>query len=152
MEDIFAQLIIFSKILLAAILGGAIGYERELKDKPAGLRTHMLVAAASSAIMLIGGNILIGYHDNDQIIADPIRIIQAIILGIGFIGGGLVTTEGGEVKNLTTAASILFIAIVGISVALDQFIIALLLTALSLFINSSLYRLENRIHDKRNEH
>lgn len=148
MEGIVTQLMLFGKVVLAAILGGIIGYERELKDKPAGLRTHMLVSAASCAIMLVGTHVLIGLHDSEQIMADPIRIIQAIILGIGFIGGGVVKTEGGEIKNLTTAASVLFVAIVGLSVALDQYIVAVLLTALSLFINSTLIWLEKRIHEE----
>jgi putative Mg2+ transporter-C (MgtC) family protein len=120
-----AQLL--GEMLLAMILGGAIGFEREKADKPAGLRTHMLVAGA--AALLTGlGYILVSQTGIEEtfIQTDPIRIIEAIITGVTFLGTGTIIRHRGknQVEGLTTAASLLLAAAVGISVALQQFVLA----------------------------
>ena len=122
------QLQILGEIVLAMLLGGAIGFEREAADKPAGLRTHMLVAG--SAAMLTGlGSVMVTRLGVDQsvISADPIRIIEAVITGITFLGAGTIIRKRdseNKIEGLTTAASLLLAAALGVAVALQQFVLA----------------------------
>jgi putative Mg2+ transporter-C (MgtC) family protein len=130
------QLQLLGEMLLAMILGGIIGYERETADKPAGLRTHMLVAGA--ATLLTGlGRVLVSQSGIEEafIQADPIRIVEAIITGVAFLGAGTILRRQGknQVEGLTTAASLLMAAAVGISVALQQFVLASGATVIVLF-------------------
>lgn len=116
-------------VAIAFALGGLIGIEREVKSKPAGLRTLMLVCGAVTLLAMLSHATLESFSaDRDIIMADPIRIIQAIVLGVSFLGAGVIAHAGTEVKNLTTSATILFTAGIGVAVALDQFIIACVLT------------------------
>lgn len=116
-------------VLIAMILGGLIGLERELVEKPAGLRTMMLVAGASAMLVglskiLVEGFLVEGY---DKILrADPVRIVEAIITGISFLGAGTIFRSGRDktIEGLTTAACILICSVIGISVALRQWILA----------------------------
>lgn len=121
------QLYLLGEMLLAMILGGLIGYEREAADKPAGLRTHMLVAGAAALLTGLGHVLVVQFGVEETFIrSDPIRIIEAIITGIAFLGAGTIVRHRGEneVEGLTTAASLLMAAAVGISVALQEFILA----------------------------
>lgn len=122
------ELTILGEMVLAMILGGIIGYERETADKPAGLRTHMLVAG--SAALLTGlGSILVAQLGIDEslVSADPIRMIEAVITGISFLGAGTIIRHRGknQVEGLTTAASLLLAGALGIAVALEQFILTI---------------------------
>ena len=124
------QIIILGKVALAILLGGLIGLERETIGKPAGMRTHMLIAGASTLFAALG-SVIINYFGEvtcgtDLVRSDPIRVIQAIALGISFIGAGTIMQhpERRKVIYLTSAASILFTAGVGIAVAVDQFFLA----------------------------
>jgi putative Mg2+ transporter-C (MgtC) family protein len=147
--DLNPQLQILLETLIAAILGGLIGYERELRNKPAGLRTYILVAASSCLLVNLGSMVIGNYQSDGQdelIMADPVRIIQAIILGIAFIGSGIIQrNEKGEVENLTTAALVLFTAIIGITVGLQQYILAASLTLASLLIAYVLKLVEDKL-------
>jgi len=137
------------EILLAMILGGAIGFEREVADKPAGLRTHMLVGGSAALLVVLGSFLLETYNarfTSELIRADPNRIIEAIIVGISFIGAGTIfrSEKGDQVEGLTTAASILFTAGIGIAVALRQLGIALGGTVLLLAVMRILGYVEHR--------
>lgn len=115
-------------VALAAGLGAVVGIEREFADKPAGLRTHMFVCAASTMLMLLGNSVLDQFQLSEgrqAISADPIRIIQAIVVGISFLGAGTIIHQGNvRVEGLTTAASILLTSGIGIAVAVGQIIFA----------------------------
>lgn len=129
------QLQILGNMVIAMIVGGVIGFEREVADKPAGLRTHMLVAG--SAALLTGlGNVLVPELSIDETLvrADPIRIIEAVITGISFLGAGTIIRNRGEnqIEGLTTAASLLLVASLGIGVALNQYVVTIGATALIL--------------------
>lgn len=129
------QIQILGNLVIAMILGGIIGFEREVAQKPAGLRTHMLVAG--SAALLTGlGHVLVPQMGIDEslIRADPIRMIEAIITGISFLGAGTIIHNRGEneIEGLTTAASLLLVASLGIGVALNQYIITVGATLLML--------------------
>ena len=128
---------ILGSVFLALILGGLIGVEREVADKPAGLRTHMLVAAASALLMDLGDVVITSFSGEtgqSVVQADPLRIIEAVAAGISFLGAGTILRRRGKshVEGLTTAASILFTAGVGVSVALSQYIVAIGSTILAL--------------------
>lgn len=137
MDTISLQLQILGYIAIAMVLGGIIGFERERADKPAGLRTHMLVAG-SAALMVGIGETIVTFMDVDSslIQTDPIRIIEAIITGISFLGAGtiLYRKDKGDVEGLTTAASLLFVAGVGIAVAIHQLFLAVGVTLLTLVV------------------
>lgn len=115
-------------IAVAAVIGGLLGLEREFADKPAGLRTHIFVSAGAALFMLMGNEIIDKYHLDTPVAglsADPIRIIQAIVIGISFLGAGTIVHQAGErVEGLTTAASIFFSAGLGIAVSLRQYTLA----------------------------
>lgn len=147
------QISILLEVLGAGILGGIIGFEREVSSKPAGLRTYIFIAI--SACLLVNlGSVLIDVYQQDEvgevIKADPIRIIEAVVVGISFIGGGLIIKykETGVVANLTTAALTLFTATIGISVALEQYILAICLTGVSLLISTVLVQFEKDVPKK----
>ena len=135
-----AELTVLLHVVIASVLSGLIGIEREKVDKPAGVRTNMLVGGAVSLLVALGEIIVVHFHEaglSEFISTDPTRIIQAIIVGISFIGAGMVLQIANEykIKYLTTAATILFSTGIGISVALRQYVIAIGVTAFILFIN-----------------
>lgn len=142
------------KVAVAMLLGGLIGLERELASKPAGLRTHMLVTG-SAALLVVLGDYMIQYYGSSSFIeaiqTDPIRIIEAIITGISFLGAGTIIFRRGEeiLEGLTTAASILFAAAIGITVALNQFLMAAILTVMVIITLYVLGYIENWIENLR---
>lgn len=135
-----AELGILLHIVIASVLAGLIGIEREWEDKPAGVRTHMLVGGSVALLVALGEIIVQRFYDiglTQFITTDPTRVIQAIIVGISFIGAGLVLQIEKEhkIKFLTTSATILFASGIGIAVALDQYYLAVGATLFILFIN-----------------
>jgi putative Mg2+ transporter-C (MgtC) family protein len=118
-------------IALAALLGGAIGFERETAEKAAGLRTHMLVAAAS-ALIVLGGELLL--QDRRSLAGDPARALHAVVTGIGFICAGTIlrNTDETRVRGLTTAASLFFVAGIGVMTGLQYLVVAVGGTVLAL--------------------
>jgi putative Mg2+ transporter-C (MgtC) family protein len=146
------QVIALGEILLAMVLGGAIGFERELAGKPAGLRTHMLVAGAAALFVALGNIVVATFLKSlpsDAIRSDPIRIIQAIIVGISFLGAGTIfrSPEEEHVVGLTTSAAVLFTAGIGIAVGLAQIFLAVIGTILLLVIVRLLGWAERRFID-----
>lgn len=137
--DISEQLLIFLDIIITCCLTAFIGIEREEADKPAGVRTNMIVGGASCLLVAIMPHLIelvdtVKY--SDQITADPIRVLQAIIIGIGFIGAGtIIKTDSTHIVGLTTAATLLFSAGIGITVASGLYVLAVAITLLLLFIN-----------------
>ncbi|MCO5185536.1 MAG: MgtC/SapB family protein [Anaerolineae bacterium] len=130
-----AQLTLLGIVFIATILGGVIGFDRELADKPAGLRTHMLVAATSALLVSLVNTIIPNLQiDTSLIRTDPIRTIEAVITGVTFLGAGTIIRNRSGVKGLTTAASLFFVAALGITVALEQFFLAVGLTILNLVV------------------
>ncbi len=147
----FSQLGILGEVALAMLLGGLIGFERELADKPAGFRTQMLVAGAAALLVGLGDALLARFATSQLVQSDPIRIVEAIVTGISFLGAGTIfrRSRSEQVEGLTTAASILLSAAVGISVALRQFTLAVGVTVLSLIVLRGLTIIEKRLWPKR---
>lgn len=108
-----------AKILLALILGSVIGLERKRGHKPAGLRTHALVCLGATLISIIS---------MDYFGGDPARIAAGVVTGIGFLGAGAIIAERGNVRGLTTAASLWVIAAVGLAVGAGAYILATIVT------------------------
>lgn len=141
-------------VALAALLGGLIGLERELADKPAGLRTHVFVAAAAALLVSLG-NPLVEFLRRDVggsvLQADPIRLVEAIVTGVSFLGAGTILrrTDNGGVEGLTTAASLLFTAVLGITVAVGHGILAGFATLGALVTLWLVGRLEVRLAARR---
>ena len=136
----------------AMVLGAAIGFERELADKPAGMRTHMLVAGASALLVLLG-DVLVAHFGTGLpgglIRSDPIRIIESIVTGVAFLGAGTIIRRGRDpVEGLTTAATVLFTAALGICVAVKQLVLAGGATLLALATLRLLGILETRLKRK----
>lgn len=126
-------------VAVAGLFGALIGFEREAANKPAGLRTHALLAAA--AALLVGlADILVEHFVTEStpslLRADPIRVVEAIVTGVAFLGAGTIFRHHDRdvVEGLTTAASLLLVAAVGIAVALGQLLLASLVTLLTLVI------------------
>ncbi len=129
------ELQILGIVALAALLGGLIGLDRELANKPAGFRTHMLVAASAALLISLANVILPNLDLNPDVVRlDPIRTIEAIVAGITFLGAGTIIRHKSDIEGLTTAASLLYVAALGIAVALSQFVLAIGLTILNLLI------------------
>jgi len=105
------------RIGAAAALGGVIGLERELDEKAAGLRTHMLVSIGAALFTMVGAY---GFHDflvngGSVVRADPGRIAAQVVTGIGFLGAGVIFRQGFTVRGLTTAASLWVVAAIGMA-------------------------------------
>ncbi len=140
MENLEVELRLLLHVMIASVLCGIIGYERGKVNKPAGIRTNMLVGGSVALLVMLGEVIVVYFSSlalEGIIRSDPIRIIQSIIIGISFIGAGMVLhiENKKEVKYLTSSATILFSSGVGISVALRQYILAVGVTLFILFIN-----------------
>src|SRR5687767_14836486 len=143
------QLEIVGEVALAMLLGGVIGFEREVADKPAGFRTQMLVAGAACLLVGLGDAMLLRFlaEGKSNVTGDPIRIVEAIVAGVSFLGAGTIFRRDAseQVQGLTTAASILLCAAVGISVALRQFVMAVGVTLLALIVLRGLTGVEKRL-------
>ena len=133
MEEIFADIIIDKSmlldILLAIVLGFAIGFEREITNKWAGLRTHMLVCLGSCIFTLLSIHAFPVYAHSPQ--ADPARIAAQILTGIGFIGGGTVLRHGYSIYGLTTAATLWITASIGMACGCGFTAMAIVCTVLA---------------------
>src|SRR3954447_9381194 len=122
------------RLVVAAALGAAIGFERELRDREAGMRTHLLVALGSCLFTLVSA-----YGFNEFLVqggsvvrADPSRIAAQIVTGIGFLGAGAIIRDGLSVRGLTTAASLWIVAAIGMSTRAGYYAAAIDATALTL--------------------
>jgi putative Mg2+ transporter-C (MgtC) family protein len=133
------------KLFLALLSGALVGIERERKDRPAGLRTHMVVSAGSTLITLVSIS-LAGASE------DRTRIAAQIVSGIGFLGAGTIFRSGNEVRGLTTAAGLWTVAGIGMAIAVGGTVLYLgLITAAAVFaINRWIGHLENQYF--RNRH
>jgi putative Mg2+ transporter-C (MgtC) family protein len=154
--EMSTELQILGKVALAALLGGAVGLEREFAEKPAGLRTHMLVGATAALFVMLASQMISSFEPQDIVTVDPVRVIEAIVVGVSFLGAGTIfkyTRQGeGIVEGLTTSASILAVAAIGIAVALDAFVLAVGVALLNLFINWGLmYMVGRAIQNKHKE-
>jgi putative Mg2+ transporter-C (MgtC) family protein len=131
------------RILLGAVLGAVIGFERERDNQPAGLRTHMILVIGATLAMVLSINL--GYlFARPGTPADPARLAAQVISGIGFLGAGAILRYGFNVKGLTTATSLWTMAIVGLAVGAGYYLVSVVTTALMLLVLGLLNVIENR--------
>jgi putative Mg2+ transporter-C (MgtC) family protein len=148
------QLGVLAEVGLACVLGGCIGLERELAGKPAGLRTHMMMAGASTLLVALGDVLLDHFgRDNEQglVQSDPMRIVGAVVTSASIVAAGTIfrRAEGGYVEGLTTAASLLLTSAIGIAVALRQFVLSVACVLMVVLILHVVGRLERYIERRR---
>jgi putative Mg2+ transporter-C (MgtC) family protein len=129
------ELAMVGQVLLAFVLGGVIGFEREASNKPAGLRTHMLVAGGTTMFTLAS---IYGFGGMRG--GDPSRVAAQIVSGIGFLGGGTIFRSGSEVRGLTTAATIWLVAAIGMLVGTGLYALAVASTVIAAVVLRFLHR------------
>jgi len=118
----WGELDIVLRLLIAALMGGLIGYEREHAEKPAGFRTHILVCVGSALFTIVS---VYGFVGENSLTNDPARIAAGIVVGIGFLGAGTILSRERGVVGLTTAASIWTVAAVGLAVGVGLYLVAI---------------------------
>ncbi len=123
------------RLVLAGVLAGVIGLEREQRDQEAGLRTHILVAGGACLFMIVGVYAWSDFTLSQRVgaVVDPSRVASYVVAGIGFLGGGAIIKYGANIKGLTTAASIWITAAIGVAVGVGMYGLAAVTTALVLF-------------------
>jgi putative Mg2+ transporter-C (MgtC) family protein len=138
------------RLLLASILGGVIGFERERLDWAAGLRTHMLVCVGAALAMIVSS---FGFHDvlgQPNIVLDPSRIAAQVVSGIGFLGAGTIMFLRHEViRGLTTAAGLWTVAAIGLTVGAGLYYTGIIATVIVLVVLAGLRPVERRFFRKR---
>jgi putative Mg2+ transporter-C (MgtC) family protein len=144
------RLSVLAKLLLATLLGGAIGLEREIAGKPAGLRTNILICVGAALFTQLSVDIAqIGVSPDGHPYGDTTRIAAQIVSGIGFLGAGAILHGEGAVVGLTTAATIWVVAAVGAAVGSGAYVDALGATALIMLVLVGLRPLERTLLSKR---
>jgi putative Mg2+ transporter-C (MgtC) family protein len=127
---------ILLRLVLASLLGAVIGLDRELRDRPAGLRTHMLTATAAAMFSILTLEL---YHDvkdqsGEAVGADPIRIVEAVTAGVAFLAAGAIIHGRGTVHGLTTGAGMWLAGAIGVACGIGHYSIALMAAVLALVI------------------
>ncbi|MBU5425848.1 MgtC/SapB family protein [Tissierella pigra] len=135
---------IIGRLLLSAIVGGLIGVEREANNRPAGLRTHILVTLGSTLIMLISIDGFLKLNDSVPR-GDPARLAAQVVSGIGFLGAGTIMRTGNNISGLTTAASLWVCAGIGLAIGSGYYLGAVVTTVIVLTTLTSVGIFENRI-------
>jgi len=124
----------FLRLLLATVCGAALGWERERKSKPAGLRTHMMVSLGAATFIVAGLHYAesLGQTEPSWVQADLFRIVSGVIGGVGFLGAGSIIESRGDVRGLTTAASIWVAAATGIACGMGYYGLSIMAVALAM--------------------
>jgi putative Mg2+ transporter-C (MgtC) family protein len=139
-----------ARLSIAAVLGSVIGWERQRKEGPAGLRTHMLVCLGSALVMIVSA---FGFEDilgRPNVMLDPSRIAAQVISGIGVLGAGtIIFLRPHIIRGLTTAAGLWTVAAIGLAVGGGLYLAACVTTAIVLLILAVIKPLENRMMDRR---
>lgn len=139
------------RLLCAMLIGTMIGLEREFTHRPAGLRTHILVALGA-CVVSITGEMLFAQYSALGATPDPARLSAQVITGVGFLGAGTIMKEGATVKGLTTAASVWAVACLGLTSGFGYYVLALLGSVFMLITLTALEALQHRlIHVHSNE-
>ncbi len=143
---------ILLRFFLAIVLGGAIGFERELRERSAGLRTHMLTSLAAAVFTVLTFEI---FHATRDLVeganADPIRLIEAVTAGVSFLAAGTIIHGSGKIHGLTTGAGIWLAGAIGTACGAGYFLIAFLAMVLAIGIVVLLRQFERKILDTKSE-
>jgi len=124
--------IMLVRLMLAAVFGGVVGWDREMRGRSAGLRTHMLVSLGSAGFALIATEFTARLTPpGGPVSGDSLHIIAAVVGGVGFLGAGAIIQSGGTVKGLTTAAGLWLVAAVGVACGTGMYALAIGLTVMA---------------------
>lgn len=135
-----AEFQIILKLVIAGVLGGLLGFEREAVHKPAGLRTYTMVTIAAALMTSLA---LTAFESSNFAQADPIRLVAALLTGIGFIGAGVIIHRSDHhTEGITTAAGLWMTTVIGIAVGVGYYLTAAIAALLSLFVFFVLKKLE----------
>jgi len=135
------------RLLVAGLCGAVVGWEREVREKGAGLRTHTLICIGSCLFTLV----VLELHKTFPRY-DMMRLVHGLLLGIGFLAGGVIFTQRGSVKGLTTAAGLWVLTGVGLAVGFGYYVLAAAGTLLTLLITAGLKQVERRMRGKPEQH
>ena len=140
---------LLGRIATATVLGGLIGYERDRHGRPAGLRTHMVVALASATFMAVSTHFIEHQHypPGVKVDVDVSRIAASIVTGIGFLGGGAIIRTGLTIQGLTTAAGLWLVGAIGMAAGGGMYVVAIFSTAVGLLALGLLRRFEDKESD-----
>lgn len=134
------------RLVLAAIFGGVIGLDRELKDRPAGLRTHMITSLAACVFTILSLELFLQVRAlENPVSADPIRIIEAVTAGVAFLAAGAIISGRGRVRGLTTGAGMWLAGSIGLACGAGFYVLATMALVLTVIILTVLRRLEVRL-------
>lgn len=140
-------LTILGQLMLSALFGGLVGYERESLKRPAGFRTHMLVSIGATIAMQTNLYLFEAYQGMANV--DPARLGAQVISGIGFLGAGTIIKEGATVKGLTTAASLWAVAVIGLAIGSAHYIPALMATLIIYFVLTTFQSMEIKMRHRK---
>jgi len=144
--------VVAARLVLAAVCGAAIGFEREWRDRPAGLRTHILVCLAAAAFAVLTLEMVNQPAlDRDGVQLDPLRIIEAVTSGVAFLAAGVVIVARGEIHGLTTGAGLWLAGAIGVAAGLGLWQIALFATLLALVVLGLLRMLSRKLDIKQDD-
>jgi putative Mg2+ transporter-C (MgtC) family protein len=135
---------LISRLVMAAVLGGLIGFERERLHWAAGLRTHMLVSVGACLVMIVSAFGFADVANDPHVSLDPSRVAAQVVSGIGFLGAGSILLRGEVIRGLTTAASLWAVAAVGLAVGGGLYVGSIAATVIMLFILAGMKPIENR--------
>jgi putative Mg2+ transporter-C (MgtC) family protein len=144
--DLALQLDLSVRLVVAAALGLAVGFEREIHGHPAGLRTHMLVASGSALFTVLSAYAFRDFATNPANPIDPTRIAAQIVSGIGFLGAGAILKDGIVIRGLTTAASLWATSAVGMAAGAGEYVIASVATGTILISLWPINAIAERLH------
>jgi putative Mg2+ transporter-C (MgtC) family protein len=145
MFDVAFQTELALRLIVAAVLGAAIGAEREIHGHPAGIRTHMLVALGSALFTVLS---IHGFGQGPGSGIDPTRIAAQVVTGIGFLGAGAILKDGVVIRGLTTAASLWATAAVGLATGAGEYLIATVSAVIILVSLWPINALAERLHGR----
>lgn len=137
------------RLFLAMVFGMVLGLDREARDKPAGMRSHMLVSLAAASLTIMTFAIVdVSGSFGETVRADPLRVIEAVVAGIAFLGAGAIIQGRGEVTGITTGASMWVSGAIGIATGLGHYTLATLTTVFAFAVLFVLGKLERYAKDK----
>ncbi len=142
------NLIILEQLLVSLFLGSLIGLEREISKKPAGFRTYALVSLGATIFTIISEVLVFRYQGISGVSFDPSRIISQIVVGVGFIGAGVIFYQKSKIQGITTATTLWITAAIGTAVGLQLYSLATIATCLVIIVLIIFQIFENRIEKK----
>lgn len=138
-----------ARLVVAALLGMAVGLDRELRNHAAGLRTHMLVSVAAATFTVLALELIARTDSEDSVQADPTRVLEAVTAGVAFLAAGAIIQARGQVRGITTGAGLWLAGAVGTAAGIGAFVIAVMATVIGVIILSALTKLEEHLPNRK---